>query len=93
MNVDESRLAQLDLNLLIVFLVLVRERSATRAAECFKVRQPAISNSLKRLRAWFDDPLFISTGRHGMKPTQRTLKIAEMLQPAMSIIEEVVGKD
>lgn len=93
MITDESRLARLDLNLLIVFMVLVRERSATRAAQCLNVRQPAISNSIKRLRAWFDDPLFINLGKNGMQPTRRTLEIAEMLLPAMSIIGEIAGKD
>lgn len=44
-----------DLNLLPVFLALVEERSVTRATARLGITQPALSNSLNRLR----DPLFI----------------------------------
>jgi DNA-binding transcriptional LysR family regulator len=39
-----------DLNLLPVFLALMEERSVTRAASRLGITQPALSNSLNRLR-------------------------------------------
>ncbi|TIX93849.1 MAG: LysR family transcriptional regulator, partial [Mesorhizobium sp.] len=48
-----------DLNLLPVFLALMEERSVTRAAARLGITQPALSNSLNRLRDTLRDPLFI----------------------------------
>jgi DNA-binding transcriptional LysR family regulator len=58
----------IDLNLLRVFDAIASERSLTRAGERLRLSQPAISYSLGRLRALFDDPLFVRT-RTGMQPT------------------------
>jgi DNA-binding transcriptional LysR family regulator len=54
-----SRLAGLDLNLLIVLRELLRERNVTRAAERVGVTQPAASAALARLRRYFDDDLLV----------------------------------
>jgi DNA-binding transcriptional LysR family regulator len=48
-----------DLNLFPAFMALMEERSVTRAAERLGVTQPALSNTLSRLRETFRDPLFI----------------------------------
>ena len=61
-------LAQIDLNLFVVFDVVFAERNLTRASEILHVTQPAVSNALARLRATFDDPLFVRSGRR-MAPT------------------------
>jgi len=61
-----------DLNLLISFDALMRERNVSRAAEHLSVSQPAMSNSLKRLRGLLNDPLLVRTTR-GMEPTERAL--------------------
>jgi len=45
-----------DLNLLPVFVVLMEERNVTRAAERLGITQPALSNTLNRLRETFRDP-------------------------------------
>jgi DNA-binding transcriptional LysR family regulator len=66
--------AALDLNLLIVFDALLRERSVTEAAGTLGVTQSAISHSLKRLRDFFADPLFIKTSA-GMTPTAKALAL------------------
>lgn len=78
-----------DLNLLPVFLVLMEERSVTRAAERLGITQPALSNSLNRLRDTFRDPLFIRE-RYGIKPTQLAEEIAPMIRAALSQLDEVV---
>jgi DNA-binding transcriptional LysR family regulator len=61
-------LRAIDLNLLPVFEAVYVSRSLTRAAETLNMTQPAASNALARLRAAFDDELFVRAGR-GMSPT------------------------
>lgn len=62
------RLGKLDLNLFVVFEVMYRQRSVTKAALELNQTQPAISNALGRLRKAFDDPLF-QRSPEGMQPT------------------------
>jgi LysR family transcriptional activator of mexEF-oprN operon len=50
-----------NLNLLVIFAVLMRERSVTRASKILMISQPAVSHALKQLRALFADPLFTRT--------------------------------
>jgi DNA-binding transcriptional LysR family regulator len=57
-----SRLARLDLNLLVVLRELLRERNVTRAAKRVGVSQPAASAALSRLRHFFDDDLLVRRG-------------------------------
>jgi DNA-binding transcriptional LysR family regulator len=72
------------LDLLRVFHALHTEQHVTRAARSVGLSQPALSRALGRLRACFDDPLFVRTPR-GMLPTPR----AEQLAPA---IDDVLGR-
>ena len=58
----------LDLNLLPVFEAVFTEGGITRAAERLNLTQPAVSNALARLRAAFDDQLFVRSA-DGMAPT------------------------
>lgn len=64
-----------DLNLLLAFDALMREHSVTRAAAEVGITQPAMSSALGRLRALFDDALFVRSSR-GMVPTARAIQIA-----------------
>ncbi|MCU1760182.1 LysR family transcriptional regulator [Pseudomonas sp. 14P_8.1_Bac3] len=89
MAINEENFHDVDLNLMVTFLVLYRELSVTRAATLMKVGQPAVSGSLARLRTHFDDPLFLRTGR-GVRPTNKAIEIAESLLPALSRIETVL---
>jgi DNA-binding transcriptional LysR family regulator len=63
-------LAQIDLNLLVAFDVLARERSVTRAAERLGLTQSALSHALRRLRVLLGDPLLVR-GQSGMVLTPR----------------------
>ena len=65
-----AQLARIDLNLLVAFDALARERSVTAAAERLGVTQSAMSHTLRRLRELFDDPLLVR-GRGGMVFTPR----------------------
>lgn len=60
----------LDLNLLVVFDALLRERSVTRAAQDIGLTQGAMSHALNRLRTFVEDPLFVKTAQ-GMTPTAK----------------------
>ncbi|CAI1957892.1 Nodulation protein D 2 [Serratia quinivorans] len=64
----------LDLNLLIVFDVLLCEKNVTCAAQKLGLSQSAVSHALARLRTFFADPLFIK-GAVGMEPTPRALQL------------------
>lgn len=80
-------LPSVDLNLLVVFDALATEGHATRAAERIGLTQPAVSHALNRLRALFDDPLFVRSPR-GMLPTPAALEITPAIR---SILEQVEG--
>jgi LysR family transcriptional regulator, mexEF-oprN operon transcriptional activator len=60
---NEIDLKGFDLNLLVVFDVLMAECSVTRAAERLNRTQSAISHALSRLRERLDDPLLVKSGR------------------------------
>ncbi|TIP92982.1 MAG: LysR family transcriptional regulator, partial [Mesorhizobium sp.] len=78
-----------DLNLLPVFLVLMEERSVTRAAARLGITQPALSNSLNRLRDTLRDPLFIRE-RYGIKPTQLAEEIAPTIEAALAQLDDLI---
>lgn len=71
-------IANVDLNLLVVFDALLRTRSVTGAARALHMSQPATSFALNRLRKTFGDPLFVRTAR-GIHPTPFAEKLAEPL--------------
>jgi DNA-binding transcriptional LysR family regulator len=78
-----------DLNLLPIFIALMEERSVTRAAERLGMTQPALSNALSRLRATFQDQLFIRE-RYGIQPTQAALDLAPVIAEALSKLDDAV---
>lgn len=89
MHMYEKNLMKVDMNLLVTFMVVFRERNVSRAAERLSVGQPAVSASLVRLRNCFDDRLFVREGR-GMRPTAKAIAIADALLPAMSTLGSVI---
>ena len=71
-----AELRQFDLNLLVAFDLLMKERSVSRAAEKMFISQSAMSHILQRLRQQLDDPLLLKTPA-GMAPTERALALVE----------------
>ena len=65
---NDIDLRRFDLNLLVVFEVLMAELSVTRAAERLGRTQSAVSHSLARLRQQLGDPLLLKGARR-MEPT------------------------
>jgi DNA-binding transcriptional LysR family regulator len=80
-----------NLNLLVVFDVLMQERNVSRAAARLRLRQSTLSHSLSRLRQMFDDDLFVRVGR-GVAPTPRALdlspRVIEVLRGAASLFHD-----
>jgi hypothetical protein len=69
------RLDQFDLNLLIAFDVLLRERNVTQAAAHLHITQSSMSAALKRLRVSLNDEILVQHGKK-MIPTPRALALA-----------------
>lgn len=76
-------LRTVDLNLFPVFEAIYAEHSLTRAGEMLNMTQPAVSNALARLRAAFDDPLFVRSGR-GMAPTAAAAALIGPVREALA---------
>ncbi len=81
------RLQDIDLNLLVVFQLMYRERKTGLVAEHLGLTQPAISNARARLRLALHDELFERTAR-GMRPTPFADSIAESVGYALSTLQE-----
>ena len=85
MTIGNNDFRKLDLNLLVAFQVLVREKSVSRAAERLLLGQPAMSGALARLREVLQDKILVRTGR-GMEPTTKALTLYAQLTPALESI-------
>jgi len=83
-------LSRTDLNLLLLFETVMRERHVGRAAQRLNLSPSAVSHGLSRLRAMLSDPLFIRTPR-GVTPTERAFAleapVAEILARIRAVVE------
>lgn len=82
-------MADFDLNLVRVFVLLYETRSVTATAEAVHVSQPTVSYSLAKLRRRFDDELF-RRGRDGLVPTVAADRLYGPLRGALAGIEQAV---
>ncbi|WJF90829.1 LysR family transcriptional regulator [Paraburkholderia bonniea] len=80
---------RVDLNLLRVFHAILEENSLTLAGNRLGLSQPAVSYALGRLRAMFDDPLFVRSGNE-MVPTSAAMAMREAVQHAMVAAHDVL---
>ncbi len=83
---DLKRGSRVDLNLFRVFDAIYRAGSLTRAAVDLHLTQPAVSNALARLRAHFDDPLFVRSGR-SVAPTPLAHEIVGDIYAALQTLQ------
>lgn len=79
-----------NLNLLVVFDILMKEQNLTRTGVYLHLSQPAISHALKGLREMFNDELFVK-GPGGMRPTDHSLRLIEPVRQALAKIEAVLN--
>ncbi len=80
-----NNIGSLDLNLVLVFDALLRHRNVTRAAASLHVTQSAVSHSLRRLRTFFDDPLFARSAS-GVAPTSQALELCATVTEIASLV-------
>jgi DNA-binding transcriptional LysR family regulator len=85
-------LRRFDLNLLRVLEALISERNVTRAGEKLGRSQPAISNSLRHLRALLNDDLLVR-GPNGLMVTPRAEAIRQPLNDALALVEGSLFED
>ena len=76
---------KVDLNLLVVFDMLLRLQSVTRTAEALGMSQPAMSLALNKLRTAFSDPLFVRNSR-GLSPTPRA---EQLVIPMRHVLDQI----
>lgn len=80
-----------DLNLLLVFDALNEHGQVTLAARALGVTQPAVSNSLRRLREIVGDPLFVRSG-NAMRPTARARAMRNPVRHALGQLAGALGE-
>ena len=80
-----------NLNLLVIFAVLMRERSVTRASKILMISQPAVSHALKQLRTMFADPLFTRSST-GVNPTEHAHVVHKDLLVSLEAIEAILNR-
>lgn len=80
-------LATLDLRLLVVFDTLARLGSVSATARALDLPQPAVSQSLRRLRLLFSDELFLRAARR-MEPTPLAASLQEPIASIVAIARE-----
>jgi len=78
---------RLNLNLLPIAFALYEERSVSGAAKALGMSQPAVSMALRKLRAHFNDPLFIRAAR-GVEPTPRAHALVKASRPLVARLQE-----
>ena len=82
---------KLDLNLLLVFEAVLKDRNVTAAGARLGMSQPTMSHALKRLRAMCGDPLFVRT-THGMQPTPYALQLATPIEQSLETIRSSLDR-
>ena len=93
---QEIDLSQIDLNLLVLFDVIMRERHVGRTAARLHLSPSAVSHGLARLRGVLHDPLFLKHPK-GVVPTDRAsalgAPIADILERVRGVVANAVGFD
>ncbi|MBB3084343.1 LysR family transcriptional regulator [Geodermatophilus sabuli] len=88
-DAELSRLASVDLNLLVPLLAVLEDRSVTRAAARVGLTQPAMSHALRRLRRLLGDELIVRQG-NTMTLTPRAAELIAPLRRALRQTARVV---
>src|ERR1700710_150841 len=76
------KLGAIDLNLLVVFDAIMRDRPVTRAGQRVGLSQPGMSHALTRLRHMLKDELFVRSPS-AMVPTPRAEELATPIRIAL----------
>src|SRR3977135_1874642 len=87
LNKTAPKLGAIDLNLLVVFDAIMRDRSVTRAGHPLGLSQPAMSHALTRLRHMLKDELFVRSP-NGMMPTPWAEELATPVRIALDGLQQ-----
>ena len=87
---NQIDLSRIDLNLLVLFAVVLEERHVGRAAGRLNLTPSAVSHALGRLRHLLNDPLFLRTPK-GVVPTARALELGEPVAEILARIGSVMA--
>ena len=83
-------LSRADLNLLVLFEVVLDERHVGRAADRLNLTPSAVSHGLGRLRRLLNDPLFLRTPK-GVVPTARATELAVPIADVLARVRSVIS--
>ncbi|MBU1698255.1 MAG: LysR family transcriptional regulator, partial [Proteobacteria bacterium] len=84
-------LRSVDLNFLVVFEAMYQERNQSDAGNRLNMSQPAVSNSLNKLRTIFNDRLFVKTAQ-GMQPTPKAEKLAPLVHEVINQLTSIFSE-
>jgi DNA-binding transcriptional LysR family regulator len=87
---NEIDLSRADLNLLVLFEVVLEERHVGRAADRMNLTPSAVSHGLGRLRRLLNDPLFLRTPK-GVVPTARATELAAPIADVLARVRSVIS--
>jgi DNA-binding transcriptional LysR family regulator len=86
------QLRNFDLNLLVVFDAVLKERTIAAASVRLSLSQSAISHALSRLRRSVGDELFVREANR-MRPTPKALELARPVQKALARIRSALAAE
>ena len=81
---------KIDLRLLYTLEAIHRLGTLTAAGDALGLSQPALSHALNRLRALFNDELFVRTSR-GMRSTPKADELASSARRILATVREELG--
>lgn len=87
---NEIDLSRADLNLLVLFEVVLKERHVGRTADRLNLSPSAVSHGLGRLRRLLNDPLFLKTPK-GVVPTARATELATPIADVLARVRSVLS--
>jgi DNA-binding transcriptional LysR family regulator len=87
---NQVALSRIDLNLLVLFHVVLEEGHVARAAGRLNLTPSAVSHAIGRLRDLLNDPLFLRTPK-GVVPTARALELGEPVAEILACVGRVVA--
>lgn len=87
---NEIDLSRADLNLLVLFQVVLEEGHVGRAATRLNLSPSAVSHGLGRLRLLLNDPLFLRTPK-GVVPTDRARELSAPIADVLARVRSVIS--
>lgn len=87
---NASHLSRVDINLLVLFRVVLDEGHVGRAAARLNLTPSAVSHALGRLRELLNDPLFLRTPK-GVVPTARAMELSQPVAEILAQVENVMA--